>query len=132
MKELTTPFGILYIDSWNKDERPDEGRIVIYDSRKDFLDYFCLDYFYDGIDEDSNAEQEYNKLCEMLECGAEEKTIHRFLDWLCVDYCWAGMDKVMALSSLAKGDLENFSLDELETNEWVNHIGDYYIIVAEI
>lgn len=137
MKELNTPFGKLYIDSWNPRERPEEDRIVIYDSRKDFLDYFTLDYFYDGWDEEVDggneelyAQLQYEELCEMLLHGAEEETIYDFMNWLGVSFYYAGTDKKEAVIQLFDGYSEEL-LAELETNEYVNHIGDNYIVVAE-
>lgn len=133
MKELNTPFGKLYIDSWNPRERPEEDRIVIYDSRKDFLDYFSFDYFYDGVDEDSYfyAEQEYNELCKMLEKGGEQETIYGFIDWLGVSFYYAGTNREEALDALSQGCAEELSEEDLETNTYVNHIGDNYIVIAE-
>lgn len=131
MKELNTPFGTLYIDSWNPRERPAENRITIYDSRKDFLDYFVLEYFYDGIDDDSYAENEYNKLCEMLEKGGETRSVKQFMDWLGVNFSYAGKSKLQAAKALSNGHPEELLPNELETNEYVNHIGDNYIVVAD-
>lgn len=141
MKELTTPFGTLYIDEWNSnpDERYAEDRITIYDSRKDFLDYFSIDYFYDGWDEETDggneeiyAQQQYNELCEMLRHGGCENTIEEFIDWLGVNFCYAGKDKKQAAIALSDGHPEELLPDELETNEYVNHIGEYYIVSADI
>lgn len=141
MKELTTPFGKLYIDEWNSnpDARYAEDRITIYDSRKDFLDYFGIDYFYDGVDdseygggeEEILAENEYDALCEMLEQGADKKTIEEFMDWLGISFCYAGNDKNQAAIALSDGHPEELLPDELETNEYVNHIGENYIVSAE-
>lgn len=141
MKELTTPFGKLYIDEWNSnpDARYAEDRITIYDSRKDFLDYFSIDYFYDGVDESEDgggeeeilAENEYDALCEMLEQGADKKTIKEFMDWLGISFYYAGNDKNRAAIALSDGHPEELLPDELETNEYVNHIGENYIVSAE-
>lgn len=140
MKELTTPFGKLYIDEWNSnpDARYAEDRITIYDSRKDFLDYFSIDYFYDDYDpsettktQDEWAEQNYTSLCDMLTQGAQEKTIEDFMDWLGVNFYYAGTDKKLAAMALSEGHPLILLPDELETNEYINHIGDNYIVSAE-
>lgn len=131
MKELQTPFGTLYIDDWNPRKRPEEDRITIYDTRKQFLDYFTTDYFEEGIDEDSTPKKEYEKLCEMLEKGAEKKTCEEFMDWLGVNFRYVGTDKVRVAHELSEGHPEELLPDELETNEYVNHIGDYYIVCNE-
>lgn len=130
MKELTTPFGKLYIDEWNSnpDARYAEDRITIYDSRKDFLDYFSIDYFEEG---DDSPEEEYRKLCEMLRKGAEKRTVKQFMDWLGVNFCYAGKSKRQAAIALSDDHPEELLPDELETNEYVNHIGENYIVSAE-
>lgn len=130
MKELTTPFGTLYIDEWssNPDERYTEDRITIYDSRKDFLDYFGIDYFEEG---NNSPEEEYKELCSMLECGADKETVRDFVDWLGVYFYYAGDDKHEAEMALSDGHPEELLPDEIETNEYVNHIGNNYIVVHE-
>lgn len=137
MKKLNTPFGTMYIDSWEERKRPERDRIVIYDSRKEFLDYFSLDYFYDGYGpeydsgEEAYAEGTYDDLCKMLEMGAEEKTFHDFMDWLGVAFLYAGDNAEEAAKALSDGCPEDLEPDELETNEYVNHVGNNYLVVTE-
>lgn len=136
LREIKTPFGIIYIEQWGENvEREDPHRITLYDSRKEWLDYFTLDYFYDTYEADreeskeEQAESEYRSLVEMLECGAEKKTCEEFIDWLGINFFYAGTDKVEAENALSDGHPEELLPDEIETNEYVNHIGDYYIVV---
>lgn len=139
LREVKTPFGIIYIDKWGDDvDRECKDRITLYDSRKDWLDYFTLEYFYDTYDEteegdrEEQALQQYKNLVEMLELGAEKKTCEEFMDWLGLMFYYVGTDKVKAANALSNGHPEELLPDEVETNEYVNHIGDYYIVVADI
>lgn len=147
-RELNTPFGKLYIEPWNWHLNnifpyDDSDRITIYDSRGDWFDYFPLDYFYEAWDEEELdeeeylseeefAEEEYERLCDMLTQGAEQTTIEGFLNWLGVNFLYAGADKVQAGLALSDGHPEELTPDEIETNEYVNHIGDNYIVVTDI
>lgn len=141
-RELNTPFGKLYIEpwEWHKDNAypyDRDDRITIYDSRGDWFDYFGLNYFYidtDGLPlelQDIQAKGEYERLCEMLELGAEKETVQEFLDWIGILWIYAGTDKDEATKALSDGHPEELLPDELETNEYVNHIGDNYIVVSE-
>lgn len=139
LREIKTPFGIIYIDNWGDDvDRECKDRITLYDSRKDWLDYFSLDYFYDVYDEDEMGTEEeqaleaYERLVDMLRAGGEQQTIEGFMDWLGINFYYAGTDKVEAAKALSEDHLEDLLPDEIETNEYVNHIGDYYIVVADI
>lgn len=132
-RELNTLFGKLYIEPWEwhlDNNRPydRDDRITIYDSRGDWFDYFGIDYFEEG---DDTPEKEYEKLCEMLEKGAEKETIQDFMDWLGIAFYYAGSDKEKAAFELSNGHPYELLPDELETNEYVNHIGDNYIVVAD-
>lgn len=138
-QEVKTPFGIIYIERWGEDvEREDKNRITLYDSRKDWLDYFSLEYFYDTYDESEEGDREeqalwqYKSLVEMLERGGEQQTIDKFMDWLGIVFHYAGTDKVDAAWHLSNGNPSELLPDELETNEYVNHIGNNYIVVADI
>ncbi|MDE6410614.1 MAG: hypothetical protein K2K81_10300 [Muribaculaceae bacterium] len=141
-RELNTPFGKLYIEPWawhsnNLYPYDRDDRITIYDSRGNWFDYFSLDYFYidtDGLPlelQDMQAKGEYERLCEMLTLGAEKETLQEFLDWIGILWCYAGPDKEQAAFELSDGHPEELLPDELETNEYVNHIGENYIVVAE-
>lgn len=148
LNRIETPFGVIYIEKWgcSRNAKYADDRITIYDSRKDFLDYFPLDYFYENTAEqidlfvngrpdteeaEQAAEEEYNKLCEMLAIGGETASIAEFMDWIGVVFYYAGPDKEQAAYELSNGHPEELLPDELETNEYVNHIGDNYIVVAD-
>lgn len=139
LKEIQTPFGILYIEPFDmsRNARYREGYISIFDSRKNWIDNYSIEYFYDsydpnlGVSEDRYAEAVYEDFCEMLKLGAEQKTLEGFLDWWCLDYDYAGPDKDKAEFVLSDGCPGLLLPNEIETNEYVCHIGDNYIVIRD-
>lgn len=136
LREIKTPFGIIYIEQWGENaEREDPHRITIYDSHKEWLDYCTIEYFYDTYDETEEGDREeqalwqYNSFVEALERGGDQASIEEFIDWLGINFFYAGTDKAEAENALSDGHPEELLPDEIETNEYVNHIGDYYIVV---
>ncbi len=110
----------------NFDEREEQDRIKIYDSNKNYLDYLPLDQ----IDvNDTPIEEQYNNYVEMLESF---KTIEEMMDWLVCDCEFIG-DKDRTIEYLHKElnwDLPSKDYNPLD-NEWVNRIGDTYIVVSD-
>lgn len=133
LRELNTPFGKMYIEPWewhknNKYPYHCSDRITLYDSHKDYFDYFTISYFEDG---EETPEEEYEKLCRFIESGCETICFKEFVDWFCIDYDYAGPDKEAAANALSDGFPQLLLPDEVETNEYVNHIGDNYIVVSD-
>lgn len=108
----------------NFDEREEEDRVKIYDSDENYLDYLPLDQ----IDvNDTSIEEQYNNYIEMLESF---KTIEEMLDWLVCDCEFIGKKSEAIKYVLTEWNLPDEETDPLD-NEWVNRIGDTYIIVSE-
>ena len=108
----------------NFDEREEQDRIKIYDSDKNYLDYLPLDQ----IDvNDTPIEEQYNNYIEMLESF---KTIEEMMDWLVCDCEFIGKKSEAIKYVLTEWNLPDEETDPLD-NEWVNRIGDTYIIVSE-
>ena len=108
----------------NFDEREEQDRIKIYDSDKNYLDYLPLDQI--DVD-DTPIEEQYNNYIEMLESF---KTIEEMLDWLVCDCEFIGKKSEAIKYVLTEWNLPDEETDPLD-NEWVNRIGDTYIIVSE-
>lgn len=116
--------GKFYIE--NFDEREEEDRVKIYDSDKNYLDYLPLEQI--DVD-DAPIEEQYNNYVEMLE---QFKTIEEMMDWLVCDCEFIG-NKDRTIEYLHKElnwDLPSKDYNPLD-NEWVNRIGDTYIVVSE-
>ncbi len=110
----------------NFDEREEKDRVKIYDSDENYLDYLPLDQI--DVD-DTPIEEQYNNYVEMLE---SLKTIEEMLDWLVCDCEFIG-DKDQTIKYLHEElnwDLPSKDYNPLD-NEWVNRIGDTYIVVSD-
>ena len=110
----------------NFDEREEKDRVKIYDSDENYLDYLPLDQI--DVD-DTPIEEQYNNYIEMLE---NFKTIEEMLDWLVCDCEFIG-NKDQTIEYLHKElnwDLPSKDYNPLD-NEWVNRIGNIYIVVSE-
>ena len=114
--------GKFYIE--NFDEREEKDRVKIYDSDENYLDYLPLDQI--DVD-DTPIEEQYNNYVEMLESF---KTIEEMLDWLVCDCEFIGKKSEAIIYVLTEWNLPDEETDPLD-NEWVNRIGDTYIIVSE-
>lgn len=105
----------------NFDEREEQDRVKIYDSDENYLDYLPLE------EDDTPIEEQYNNYIEMLE---NFKTIEELLNWLVCDYEFIGNKSEVIKYVLTEWNLPDDECDPLDS-EWVNRIGDTYIIIAE-
>ena len=113
--------GKFYIE--NFDEREEEDRVKIYDSDENYLDYLPLE------EDDTPIEEQYNNYVEMLESF---KTIEEMMDWLVCDCEFIGNKEEMIdyLHDELNWELPSEDYDPLK-NEWINRIGDVYILISE-
>lgn len=105
----------------NFDEREEQDRVKIYDSDGNYLDYLPIE------EDDTPIEEQYNNYIEMLESF---KTIEELLNWLVCDYEFIGNKSEVIKYVLTEWNLPDDECDPLDS-EWVNRIGDTYIIIAE-
>ena len=135
MKQINTKFGTLYIEEWEFDchkplQREEEDRVKIFDSNKNCIDYESAELV------EENAEYEHITPQELLDKHASKlanaKTIEDLLDMLDIDYEFVGTkDETIAyLHNELNWDLPSEDYNPLD-NEWVNKIGDYYIVVSD-
>lgn len=111
--------GKFYIE--NFDEREEKDRVKIYDSDENYLDYLPLK------EDDTPIEEQYNNYVEMLESF---KTVEELLNWLVCDCEFIGNKSEAIKYVLTEWNLPDDECDPLDS-EWVNRIGDTYIIIAE-
>lgn len=105
----------------NFDEREEKDRVKIYDSDENYLDYL-------PIKEDKTPiEEQYNNYIEMLE---QFTTVEELMDWLVCDYDFIGSKSEAIKYVLTEWNLPDDECDPLDS-EWVNRIGDTYIIISE-
>lgn len=105
----------------NFDEREEQDRVKIYDSDENYLDYLPLE------EDNTPIEEQYNNYIEMLE---NFKTVEELMDWLVCDYEFIGNKSEAIKYVLTEWNLPDDECDPLDS-EWVNRIGDTYIIIAE-
>ena len=128
MRAIETKFGILYVEEFN--EREEKDRIKIFDSNKHYLDYFSIDYLEEHAKINNCTKiQQLNKYLNGLEqCFGVKNALH---------YLGVCYEKVSLHWSVIANLLEEITGYEYSTkeqllgNEWVNQIGDYYILVCE-
>lgn len=111
--------GKFYIE--NFDEREEKDRVKIYDSDENYLNYLPLK------EDDTPIEEQYNNYIEMLE---NFKTVEELLDWLVCSYDFIGNRSEAIKYVLTEWNLPDDECDPLDS-EWVNRIGDVYIIITE-
>ena len=135
MRAIKTKFGTIYIEEWEFDhhkpwQREEEDRVKIFDSNENYLDYFSAELL------EENAEDEGITPQELLDNHASmlinAKTIEDLLDMLDLDYEFVGTkDETIAyLHDELNWDLPREDYNPLD-NEWINKIGDYYIVVCD-
>lgn len=123
MREIINKnFGHFYIEELNN--REEQDRVKIYDSEMNYLDYLPL-----HEDDDETIDQQYNRYVAKLESF---ETIEEMLEWLVLDYEFVGFkDETIAyLHDELNWDLPSEKYNPLD-NEWVNRIGNTYIVVSE-
>ena len=116
--------GNFYIEEL--ENREEKNRVKLFDSDYNYLDYLPLERC---DDTDPTFEEQYNDYVEMLESF---KTVPDLMDWLVCD-CDSIGNKDQTIEYLHEElnwDLPSEDYNPLD-NEWVNRIGDIYIVVSE-
>lgn len=122
MKQIDLKFaGKIYMELYGEQEEKD--RIKIYDSDKEYLDYFSVENLQEMANMNQKSVQDI--LDEYAEKLSEKENVIDLLDWLGVE--WEGIwpNKFRAMETL------EMNIQEFSQNEWMNHIGNYYIKIAE-
>ena len=96
----------------------------LFDSDFNYLDYLPLERYDDW---NPTFKEQYDEYIKVLE---QFKTVPELMDWLVCD-----CDFIGSKSEAIKYVLTEWNLPDDESNpldsEWVNRIGDVYIIVSE-
>ena len=114
--------GNFYIEEL--ENREEKDRVKLYDSDEKYLDYLPLERY--DID-DPTFEEQYDGYVEMLESF---KNIPDLMDWLVCDCDFSGGKSGAIKYVFTEGNLADEECDPLD-DEWVNRIGDVYIIISE-
>ena len=124
MKEIELKFGgSIYMEDYGEQE--EEDRIKVYDSNKEYLEYFSTDWIIENITEIYQG-MSIQEALDFLAYKIEEKeSIVDLLDFLGVEW-----EAIFPNTAAATHSLDMDS-QELDNNEWINHIGKYYIKIYE-
>ena len=122
MRKINNKYlGDFYIEEL--ENREEQDRVKLFDSDTNYLDYLPLERYDDN---DSTFKKQYNGYIEMLESF---KTVPDLMDWLVCDCDFIGNESE-AIKYILTEVMPDNQFDLLD-NEWVNRIGDVYIIISE-
>ena len=113
--------GDFYIEELNNREERD--RVKLFDSDFKYLDYLPLERC---DDTDPTFEEQYDEYIKVLE---EFKTVPELMDWLVCDCDFIGNKSEAIKYVLTEWNLPDDESNPLDS-EWINRIGDVYIIVS--
>ena len=116
--------GTFYIEEL--ENREEQDRVKLFDSDENYLDYLPLERY---DDTDLTFEEQYQGYIEMLESF---KTVPDLMEWLVSSWEFIG-DKDQTIKYLHEElnwDLPSEDYNPLD-NEWVNRIGDIYVVISE-
>lgn len=123
MKEITLKFGgTIYMEWYGEQE--EEDRIKVFDSDKEYLDYFSVE----RLDETRRVYwglSIQDLLDDYADVMAGKESVEALLDYLNIDW-YAIYPSKAALIEATDRDVH-----EIDEDEWINHIGKYYIEVEE-
>ena len=123
MRKINNKYlGNFYIEKL--ENREEQDRVKLFDSDENYLDYLPLERC---DDTDPTFEEQYNGYVEMLEGF---KTVPELMDWLVCDCDSIGSKSDAIKYVLTEWNLPDDERDPLDS-EWVNRIGDVYIIISE-
>ena len=113
--------GTFYIEEL--ENREEKDRVKLFDSDENYLDYLPLERYDDS---DLTEEEQYQRYVEMLESF---KNVPDLMDWLVCSCDFIGNESE-AIKYILTEIMPDNEFDLLD-NEWVNRIGDVYIIISE-
>ena len=123
MKEITLKFGgTIYMEWYGEQE--EEDRIKVFDSDKEYLDYFSVESL-----EETKSMYRGLSIQDLLDVYAdnmaEKESVEALLDYLGIDWCAIYPSKAALIEATDR------DVHEIDEDEWINHIGKYYVEVEE-
>ena len=123
MKEITLKFGgTIYMEWYGEQE--EEDRIKVFDSDKEYLDYFSVE----SLDETRSMYKGLS-IQDLLDVYAdqmaEKESVEALLDFLGVEWRAIYPNKAALIEATDR------DVHEIDEDEWINHIGKYYVLVDE-
>lgn len=130
LKEIKTKFGSIYIEELFS-KRKEEDRIKIFDSNKNYMDYFDVEHLQNCANEMGHSLRwEY---CTRINNFKETNYIADLADLIYTDLHASYITKnwLEGVEYLKINNIFICNLTEFEENEYVNKIGDYYVILSD-
>lgn len=127
MKKINNNYlGTFYIEEF--ENREEQDRVKLFDSDENYLDYLPLEVYDES---DPSLEEQYTEYIKMLESF---KTVKDLMDWLYICYTFIGSKEEVVTKWNEIYDYCNWKMNndkDIEDNEWINRIGDVYILITE-
>lgn len=125
MRKINNKYlGDFYIEEL--ENREEKDRVKLYDSNYNYLDYLPLERY---DDTDSTFEEQYNNYLEIL---GRFDTVEGLMEWLVCETEFIGNKYQMLDYLVNRLNWDDISEDYNPLdNEWVNRIGDVYILISE-
>lgn len=147
MKEIKTKFGVIYIEDLEYDHhcpamREEEDRIKIFDSDKRYMDYWDMETLYEQADmTNQSLEAIYEEIIKRYEetdsldaicpdIRYENTDIEKFILFMVVDGCLEVRESHVIDAMFSPNSKETL-FGYIKDHEWVNRIGDYYLLIEE-
>lgn len=123
MKEITLKFGgTIYMEWYGEQE--EEDRIKVFDSDKEYLNYFSVE----SLDETRSMYKGLS-IQDLLDVYAdqmaEKESVEALLHFLGVEWRAIYPNKAALIEATDR------DVHEIDEDEWINHIGKYYVEVEE-
>lgn len=146
MRAINTKFGTIYIETLEYDRhcpemREEEDRIKIFDSREEYMDSWSMEIIQDHCKDEGKTEQEayqelidyymniddINNICPDIRFTTDD--VVKFALFLKTDGGLDIPDRYL-IDMIFNNDLNG--LDKLVLrNEWVNKVGNHYLLIEE-
>lgn len=127
LQTIKTKYGTIYIEKIGFQE--EKERIKIYDSQQGYMDYFSLETIEDTAEINDISPEEY--ISDIIHKIKYLNNVEELLDYLCI--AWECMsDNWKDIANYLSPESPEKTEKDLLKNEWVNVIGDYYILVYPI
>ena len=124
LQTIKTNYGTFYIEKIGFQE--EKERIKIYDSKQRYIDYFDMEDVEDVAEIHCMSPEEY--MADTIHKMKNLKSVEELMEYLCVSWECMSDDWKDIANYLSPENPEKTEKDLWE-NEWINVIGDYYIVV---
>lgn len=119
LRTVKTKFGTFFIEDLNS-VREESDRIKIFDSNKKYMDYISVAHL--------NEEEYQLRINDFIDCDTIESLIEKIsFDYEMVTSDWEEVADYLGINYYPNKQLV---LNELNGNECVNKIGDYFIVLS--